>query len=416
MATEEEVLQQLQFKIQDAERLTDGVFQHVPTTGCCTNTPHQIFNVIDSSDVHVGDIYNLTINRIVPVEPRTRGDFSIDDNTNDLREDYLSDEDCATSTQRLQACGDFCTISRRCGMLWGVAMVTLLLVLSLTIVLSIVLRDDDDSEEDSVININDTRTLLPADCGKSQYGTNFSVLDEYPWLASIEYETNGTVPRKKFFKCSGALINSRYVLTSGGCADLPPQTLAQVRLGDCIENDNCSNPQVYVGVEEKILHPSWSRPLRLNDIALLRLDSEVNFNSIIQPVCLPQVSKDIPSLEGEALFAAGLGFTPQGQSAGLMKESVEMLGVEECSKYKKSIFHIDETLQVCATTIETRSLCCCITGGSLMRTQRAPDGELRDYLTGILSFRSTICDEVELPSEYTRVDAYVSWILGSIRP
>ncbi|XP_067004216.2 CLIP domain-containing serine protease B4 isoform X3 [Anabrus simplex] len=392
MATEEEVLQQLQFKIQDAERLTDGVFQHVPTTGCCTNTPHQIFNVIDSSDVHVGDIYNLTINRIVPVEPRTRGDFSIDDNTNDLREDYLSDEDCATSTQRLQACGgesdglclsNFCTISRRCGMLWGVAMVTLLLVLSLTIVLSIVLRDDDDSEEDSVININDTRTLLPADCGKSQYGTNFSVLDEYPWLASIEYETNGTVPRKKFFKCSGALINSRYVLTSGGCADLPPQTLAQVRLGDCIENDNCSNPQVYVGVEEKILHPSWSRPLRLNDIALLRLDSEVNFNR---------------------------------QSAGLMKESVEMLGVEECSKYKKSIFHIDETLQVCATTIETRSLCCCITGGSLMRTQRAPDGELRDYLTGILSFRSTICDEVELPSEYTRVDAYVSWILGSIRP
>lgn len=102
------------------------------------------------------------------------------------------------------------------------------------------------------------------------------------------------------------MISDRYILTASHCVngkDLPPSwTLSHVRLGewdlnnvnDCDDsfvNEKVCNEGVTqdIEIETKIPHPDYD-PFgnnQHNDIALLRLRQNVNFNEFIKPICLP---------------------------------------------------------------------------------------------------------------------------------
>lgn len=74
--------------------------------------------------------------------------------------------------------------------------------------------------------------MLPPrpNCGKeaSMYKTTQSKLmdgdseiDQFPWLAVIEYKNSISTDPKSYYMCSAALISSRYVLTVAQCFYLP---------------------------------------------------------------------------------------------------------------------------------------------------------------------------------------------------
>lgn len=66
-----------------------------------------------------------------------------------------------------------------------------------------------------------------------------------------------------------------------------PPTIA--RLGDLnlkLTNDG-AQPINYL-VEEVIQHPQYKPPAKYNDVALLKLDRQVEFNEFIRPACLHQ--------------------------------------------------------------------------------------------------------------------------------
>ncbi|KAI8423537.1 hypothetical protein MSG28_012633 [Choristoneura fumiferana] len=125
-------------------------------------------------------------------------------------------------------------------------------------------------------------------CNAQDGGTEAGI-DQYPWLALIEYEREHQIKQL----CVGALISGRYVLTAAHCVVGPAMIKnipKNVRLGeydtekatDCVEfeggdegDKECTLGPVIIPIEHIITHPDYkvyARNFR-NDIALLRLAS-----------------------------------------------------------------------------------------------------------------------------------------------
>ncbi|KAF2881088.1 hypothetical protein ILUMI_25090 [Ignelater luminosus] len=138
------------------------------------------------------------------------------------------------------------------------------------------------------------------------HGGNVAHIFEFPWTAPLKYTHNNGSDAE--FKCGGSLINNRYILTVAHCVSLLPYLeihLDGVRLGewristttDCEEGKAsiCTDPVVDLKIEEGIVHPQYSRRKFKNNIALLRLERNIEYTDFIQPICLP-VSES-PDLE-----------------------------------------------------------------------------------------------------------------------
>lgn len=72
----------------------------------------------------------------------------------------------------------------------------------------------------------------------------------------------------------------------------------------------CNYPPQNVGFEEITVHPGYSTTARTHhhDIALIRLEQEVEMNEFVNPICLPD-ARFIPTKAGANITIAGYGYT-----------------------------------------------------------------------------------------------------------
>ncbi|XP_070497560.1 chymotrypsin-like protease CTRL-1 [Chironomus tepperi] len=110
---------------------------------------------------------------------------------------------------------------------------------------------------------------------------------EHPWKAALVKDDG------KFF-CGGSLISNKAVVTAAQCInqkgdsnDLNPEQLSVV-LGAHDLSKSYENGRVTVGVKSIHVHPDWNSDSDIydGDVALLVLETEVQFSDTIQPVCL----------------------------------------------------------------------------------------------------------------------------------
>ncbi|XP_013102920.1 serine protease easter isoform X3 [Stomoxys calcitrans] len=279
--------------------------------------------------------------------------------------------------------------------------------------------------------------LLPTtrECGKSFenriIGGNVTRIDEYPWLALIEYTKPGNA---KGFHCGAALINKRYVISAAHCvigSGLPAGWLPTgIRLGewdrtttrDCETSVNnrleCADPHLDVAIEEIVSHPGYnSRDTnRWNDIALIRLSREVAYTDFVSPVCLPiQTEMRSRTFEAQKLDVIGFGATEFGtSSARKLKASIDAWNFETCrQRYATRRISLQDT-QMCAGGQAGVDSCSGDSGGPLVVKQRLDNRDVY-VLAGLVSFGPTQCGTADWPGVYTRVGAYADWILNSIK-
>lgn len=74
-----------------------------------------------------------------------------------------------------------------------------------------------------------------------------------------------------------------------------------------------------LGVKEIAIHPSYVDGKVANDIALIRLDNQIQWSSSVQPVCLPAKHRDAEnhqhqSFSGRMATVAGWGSTIHGNT------------------------------------------------------------------------------------------------------
>ncbi|XP_014271508.1 venom protease [Halyomorpha halys] len=228
-------------------------------------------------------------------------------------------------------------------------------------------------------------------------------LGAWPWIAVLGYYRRSSIK----WDCGGSLINHRYILTAAHCVSpVPP---AKVKLGEHNlhrEDDEA----VEFNIEKTIIHPQYSILNYANDIALIRLQRDVDFSDTVKPVCLPQTDALRSSkFEGKYPYVIGWGHTTNNgpKSDVLQQVQVPVVENENCTKaYKKMQYSITGN-QICAGK-EGKDSCQADSGGPLL----LPDAE-RYYQIGIVS-TGYKCGEPDYPGVYTRITSYLDWINNNI--
>ncbi|CAH2094433.1 unnamed protein product [Euphydryas editha] len=256
------------------------------------------------------------------------------------------------------------------------------------------------------------------------FGGTQTDIDEHPWMALLQYK----IYKRSVFLCAGVLISSKYVMTAAHCVtgeqDPNNWKLTKVRFGewnvtskiDCYLDD-CSPPVLDVPVEEIIPHADYNTTdrNRLNDIALIRLAHAVEFSDFVKPICLP-ITQELRSnsFEGYNMEVAGWGQTESRHNSDVkMKVRVPIVKNNKCQDIYRKEGRILTEKQICAGGLEGQDSCRGDSGGPLMGQVSTMENWM---VTGIVSYGPSPCGTVNFPSIYTRVTAYIDWILSNIRP
>uniref|UniRef100_A0A7N6BCP5 Mannan-binding lectin serine peptidase 1 n=1 Tax=Anabas testudineus TaxID=64144 RepID=A0A7N6BCP5_ANATE len=124
----------------------------------------------------------------------------------------------------------------------------------------------------------------------------------FPWQVLLSVEDLSRVPEDRWFG-SGALLSESWVLTAAhvlrsrrrdpSVVPVDPEHI-KVFLG--LHNARDKRLATNRSVDEIFLHPDFQPNNYNNDIALLKLRDQVDFNRVIRPVCLPPPhNKDPPT-------------------------------------------------------------------------------------------------------------------------
>ncbi|XP_045762379.1 phenoloxidase-activating enzyme-like isoform X2 [Maniola jurtina] len=260
--------------------------------------------------------------------------------------------------------------------------------------------------------------------GNKVIGGTETAIDQYPWLALIEYA------RPQL--CGGSLISNKYVLTAAHCilnkANKPREVVA-VLLGeynttnsgrDCVAveggGEDCTPGAIRVPVESAIPHPAYNTQKIVqfaHDIALLRLSQMVTFNDFIRPICLPtsDITKAPPM--GMRFFVAGWGAVSETRPSSDIKlyTSLPYVNHEQCqSAFNTLRGSLIWEQQICAGGEIDKDTCKGDSGGPLMY-----ESDKIHEVVGVVSFGLLQCG-IKKPSVYTKVYDYLTWINANIKP
>lgn len=229
---------------------------------------------------------------------------------------------------------------------------------------------------------------------------------KYSWLVGLDLRGD------QRYECGGTIINDLYILTAAHCLynwqtmfyfKNVPVTVGIADHNQFSTTDDLPSITRRVPVLKYIIHPFFTLLSPKNDIALLRLKEPLDFStSNVQPACLPQDDSD--TYAGRTGTVVGWGTTSEGgvRPHNLMEVTVPILD-PQCGGRRVGGQGIWDTM-LCAGGIDGKGPCNGDSGGAL--TVRENWGPV---VVGLVSF-SEGCARRDVPTVYTRVSKFLSWI------
>ncbi|CAM5130883.1 unnamed protein product [Natator depressus] len=216
---------------------------------------------------------------------------------------------------------------------------------------------------------------------------------EFPWQVSIQ-------TKEKHF-CSGSIISSWWILSAAHCFtnELPPDLYIAFGATD-LESHEVEKKKL----DRLILHEHFDSTNMDNDVALILLDSPIEFSEQKLPICLPFI-RDLQTWKG--CWVAGWGATVAGDKTTLTKRlkkmEMKLISKKQCSEWVPEL--TENTL--CAGSAEGgKDACQGDHGGPLVCTY---GDVMKWFALGIVSWGEG-CGEKQHPGMYTFIFNYLEWI------
>ncbi|XP_073843388.1 uncharacterized protein isoform X2 [Musca autumnalis] len=237
--------------------------------------------------------------------------------------------------------------------------------------------------------------------GDSEFG-------EYPWHVAILKKD----PKESIYACGATLIDAQHVITAAHCIKAQNGFDLRARLGEWdVNHDVEFFPYIERDVVSVHIHPEYYAGTLDNDLAVLKLDSPVDFskNPHISPACLPDKFSDFT---GARCWTTGWGkdaFGEHGKYQNILKEvDVPILSHHQCeSQLRQTRLGYSYKLNpgfLCAGGEEGKDACKGDGGGPLVCERQGVW-----QVAGVVSW-GIGCGQANVPGVYVKVSHYLDWI------
>ncbi|KAL4084357.1 hypothetical protein QTP88_028180 [Uroleucon formosanum] len=275
------------------------------------------------------------------------------------------------------------------------------------------------------ISIDDGEVLIEVeDChnnypiilnGAANVDDKMAAPREFPHMALLGYSK---YPRNDIWICSGSLISNRWILSTASCERLGNTTLVRwARLGDLnyLSETDDARPMDYQ-IDQRVVHPNYQPPSMYNDIALFRLDQDVEFSAYVRPICLNTEPK-LKSSPSQIVITTGWGRIRNGNeiSSDLLKVSLDIISADLCKSHyasigEKQLMHgVAGDSIICAGDLDGEKDNCGGFAGSSLQIVHAKHTCMYTQV-GVLSAGKMRCSQKDSPDIYTRVFKFLPWI------
>lgn len=198
--------------------------------------------------------------------------------------------------------------------------------------------------------------------------------------------------------CDGAILNNNAILTSATCAQSLTLGLTEVHM-DALEIGAGST----IAVSAIHMHPEFDNSgfFPIKDVAILKLDSEINFSGTIQPLAFAKNT----TLDAEATVGSVFGWNSPGALSydELQVFSIEVAAVAAIENEWK-VGGLDASL----TGAQEKGAGCASDNGSPMVSN---DGT-KAVITGILTKADS--DDCAIIPVYTKISTFSEWITETL--
>ncbi|XP_034624179.1 serine protease 27-like [Trachemys scripta elegans] len=240
-------------------------------------------------------------------------------------------------------------------------------------------------------------------------GGNDAKNGSWPWQVSIREGSNHI--------CGGSLIAESWVVSAAHCFN-GDKSAYHVNLGE-YQLQNPSESLVSFPIKEIYRHPSYTDIGSSGDIALVELETPVNFNRVIRPICLPASSVEFPA--GMECWVTGWGDTQYGGSLTapktLQEVQVPLIDRDTCNSLFNTGSYPDDPQgtdpikqdMICAGyPQEKKDACQGDSGGPLVC-----EWDNAWLLAGVVSW-GVECARPNRPGVYILLPPYADWIQGYV--
>ncbi|XP_061592447.1 chymotrypsin-C-like [Cololabis saira] len=225
----------------------------------------------------------------------------------------------------------------------------------------------------------------------------------WPWQISLQYNREGEWRHT----CGGTLVAQQWVLTAAHCISKGRQYRVALGKHNLVDTDA---GQVFMGTSNIIVHEKWSPVFIRNDIALMKLESPVEFSNTIMAACLPTAGFLLP--HNNPCYITGWGRLSTGGpiADNLQQALLPVVDHANCTKPDWWGFMVSDKM-LCAGGDGVMSGCQGDSGGPLNCQNADGAWEVHGVVSWGLGFS---CNYPKKPTVFTQVSTYADWISATM--